>query len=121
MLEPMWVSRFRWHLPDHALASVVGRPEIAGVLKPGVEPDFGELVFALDIIFAARVFRLGDRSIGTDLQVDFGGVSDSVVSDVQADDLAIGARLIPVDGDEVIGHRLFYRIDNVAAGGLADA
>src|SRR5262249_1738639 len=120
-LERMWAWWFRRQRPDPVVAGVVGRPEIAGVLKPLVEPDFGELVLRPDVISAARVLRFGDRSIGTDHEVNFGGSCDSVVFGVQADDLASSVRLIPVDCDVVIGHRLSFRVDDAAAGRFADA
>ena len=48
-------------LVDHSLAVVVGRPELAFVLKPFVEPDFGELVLPLHVITGGLwVLRLGD-------------------------------------------------------------
>jgi hypothetical protein len=53
--------------PEHDVAVVVFRPELAFVLKPLVELHFGELVLKLEVIIAARLRRLGDRSIGTDL------------------------------------------------------
>src|SRR5262249_7706444 len=110
-----------WQRPDHVVAGVVGRPQIAGVLKPLMEPDFGELVLRPDVISAARVLRLGDRSIGTDHEVNFSGSCHSVVFGVQADDLAISIRFIPVDCDVVIGHGLTFRVDDAAVGRLADA
>jgi hypothetical protein len=48
-------------LVDHSLAVVVGRPELAFVLKPFVEPDFGELVLPLHVITGGLwVLWLGD-------------------------------------------------------------
>ena len=47
--------------PEHDVAVVVFRPELAFVLKPFVEPDFGELVLPLHVITGGLwVLRLGD-------------------------------------------------------------
>src|SRR6185312_10440596 len=118
--------------PEHDVAVVVFRLELAFVLEPLVELDFGELVLLLHVLTGGFwVRRLGDRPVGTDLEENIGGARDSVVFGVQADDLALGVRLIPVDCDVVVGHRLrarlffsiyhFGSVDDFAAGRLADA